>query len=92
MKFSLAALLFVPLALAALPEQDELSENAVPAGLVTPDAPKADGLSAAAYCPDVNYPYLCSVNNNLCCPYGVCCTLECCVPNARYCYAGRCYL
>ena len=89
MKFSLVALLFVPLALAVLPEQ-ELTEDSVASGLVTSDLPKADGLNAAAYCP-INYPYLCSLNNNLCCPWGICCSLECCAPDTRYCSSGRCY-
>ncbi|KAK4154962.1 hypothetical protein C8A00DRAFT_13944, partial [Chaetomidium leptoderma] len=91
-KFSLAALLFVPLALALeasqpLPEQ-ELSDGSVAAGLVTSEAPKANALNAAASCP-IDYPYMCP--NGLCCPYNICCSRECCAPEATYCDNGYCW-
>jgi hypothetical protein len=102
MKLTLTALLLAPLALAlensqALPELQELSGNSVAAGLARSDvaapnkAGDGDALNAnaaAVVCP-INYPYYCAAPD-LCCPYNICCSLECCAPDAQYCYYGRC--
>ncbi|KAK3310731.1 uncharacterized protein B0T15DRAFT_47086 [Chaetomium strumarium] len=104
MKLTLTALLLAPLALAldnsqALPEQ-ELSDNSVAAGLASSDVaapnkankPNDDAAlmnAAAVVCP-VNYPYYCA-SADLCCPYNICCSRQCCAPDAQFCSSGLCY-